>query len=462
VRLRHAVVIGGSATGLSCAAALASRAERVTLIERDRFPEGVGPRRGVPQARHVHALLQRGRDEMNALFPGFDEAMRGRGVPELDYGLDYATLRAWGWVRRMPTGIKALYPSRDCVDAVLRELLARRENVTVLEGLHVVELLGAGSPATRVRGVRVRDADDRDAEARDLEADLVVDASGRGSRAPAWVQALGREAPAEQRVDAQAAYASRWFRRRPIEGQWWKAAWVDPEPPHRKLLGVLFPTEGDRVVATIAAYGGEAVPETDEEFDEFLATRFPSPILARSLEGAEPLSSVVHNRSTSNQWRRWDGLRDPLPGLVVVGDAACAFNPVYGQGMSVASACASLLGCAVAEAQTPEALPAAFFQRQARLVRSVWDIATGADVVWPTTTGERAVAPRLLAPYLATLGSAMLDDEDLTRRVLRVFHLVDDATVLFSPPVLAKVAAEAVRQRWSPRPAPGPMPPLPA
>ncbi len=453
------MIVGGSATGLCCAAALAHHADRVTLIERDRFPEGVGPRRGVPQARHVHALLQRGRDEMNALFPGFDGAMLARGVPELDYGLDYATLRPAGWVRRMPTGITALYPSRDCVDAVLRELLAARRNVFVEEGIHVTELLGDEAPARRVRGVQVRDAEDRDAPTRELEADLVVDATGRGSRAPAWVRALGREAPAEQRVDAHAAYASRWYRRRPIEGQWWKAAWIDPDPPDRKLGGVLFPTEGDRVVVTIAAYDGEPVPASEEEFDCFLADRFPTPVLARSLEGAEPLSSVAHNRSTSNQWRRWDLLRDPLPGLVVVGDAACAFNPVYGQGMSVASACATLLGRAIAGAGSAQAMPAAFFQEQAGFVRAVWEIATGADALWPTTEGASGFVPRLIAPYMATLGRAMLDDEQLTRRVLRVFHLVDGASVLVSPGVVAKVAAEVVRQRLSPRPPPRAMPP---
>ena len=129
----HAVVIGGSLAGLSAGRVLSDFFERVTVIDRDAYPDGALERPGVPQSRHVHVLLARGRKELERLFPGFDRLMRERGAHEIDFGLDFATLRVEGWAAREADGLRLLFASRNLLESVVRELFRQLPNVTLVE-----------------------------------------------------------------------------------------------------------------------------------------------------------------------------------------------------------------------------------------------------------------------------------------------------------------------------------------
>src|SRR5919108_4193657 len=88
---RHAIVVGGSITGLLAGRVLADHFEQVSIIERDVYPDHPTFRRGVPQARHLHGLLARGKQIMEALFPGLDAELAAAGCPAGDAASDTVT-----------------------------------------------------------------------------------------------------------------------------------------------------------------------------------------------------------------------------------------------------------------------------------------------------------------------------------------------------------------------------------
>jgi 2-polyprenyl-6-methoxyphenol hydroxylase-like FAD-dependent oxidoreductase len=209
----HAIVIGGSMAGLCAARVLAGFYDKVTVIDRDAYPVGAHERPGVPQSRHVHALLMRGRLELDRLFPGFEQTMRARGAIEINFGRDFAALRVQGWARRVPNSITTLFASRVLIEATVRELLRRTANVELIERAEAVGFETARADSIRVTGVKVNPRDGGAAFTR--SGDLVVDASGRATRCPSWIEAMGMPMPSETVVDSHTGYASRWYKVNP-------------------------------------------------------------------------------------------------------------------------------------------------------------------------------------------------------------------------------------------------------
>ena len=197
---RRAVVVGGSLAGLCAGRALSDHFEKVVVVDRDAYPAEPGDRAGVPQARHVHALLVRGRREYNTLFPGFDERMRKHGALELDFPWDFAAMRPYGWAPREKSGMSVFFASRNLLEWVVRGLFREISNVDLLERAETTRLLVDGNGEKRVRGIEIRPRDG--GSPKEIEADLVVDASGRSTRVPKWFKELGVEPPAETVVDS--------------------------------------------------------------------------------------------------------------------------------------------------------------------------------------------------------------------------------------------------------------------
>lgn len=207
---RHAVVVGGSLAGLFAAHVLAGHADRVTVVERDRLPDGPEPRPGVPQGRHPHVLLQGGQVAMESLLPGFLAELREAGAPRVGMPSDMVMWQTGRWFRRLPATTHIYTGSRAQLESLVRQRVLANPVISVLEGTDVVGFLG---DASRVRGVLVRDrSGDARAAPRPLDADLVVDASGSGTKAPQWLAAIGAEGPQEETIDTGLAYASRVYR----------------------------------------------------------------------------------------------------------------------------------------------------------------------------------------------------------------------------------------------------------
>lgn len=193
-RGRHAVVIGGSLAGLLAAHVLAEHADRVTIVERDRLPESPEPRPGVPQGRHVHVLLEGGQLALDALLPGFMDELRASGAPRLGQPSDMVQWQSGRWFRRTEPTSYIYTGSRGQVEHLVRERVLANPAITTVTSTEAVGLLG---DASRVRGVLLRPRGEGaravGQEPQALEADLVLDASGRGSRASQWLSAMGAE-----------------------------------------------------------------------------------------------------------------------------------------------------------------------------------------------------------------------------------------------------------------------------
>ncbi|MDQ3753761.1 MAG: 2-polyprenyl-6-methoxyphenol hydroxylase-like oxidoreductase, partial [Acidobacteriota bacterium] len=405
----HAIVIGGSLAGLLAARVLADHFARVTVVERDSYPEDApAPRKGVPQSRHVHVLMLRGRRILEKLFPGLAAELIAAGALEIDMAGETAWLTPAGWGARYNSGLKMLTFTRELLDWHVRHRLTAHERVRLLVGCEVSRLL----PATcgrAVAGVAIRSrrlAESAGVDERVLPAELVIDASGRGSRAERWLQELGSMPPAETVVSAFLGYASRLYRRPPEfrdDGQMlgqgdvdnlnyyrppkfrgdWKSVYLQAAPPERTRAAVLFPVEGDRWLLTLCG-GGKDYPPTDEAgFLEF-ARSLPSPLVYDTIKDAEPLSPIYGFRATENRWRHYEELRCLPENFLTIGDAACAFNPVYGQGMSIAALGALALDETLRKhRRRPDGsfngLARSFQKRLAKVNSAPWLLATGED-----------------------------------------------------------------------------------
>ena len=206
----RAVVLGASLAGLLAARVLADAYGQVTVIDRDELPELAMHRRGVPQGRHVHALAARGQQALEELFCGLTAELVAHGVPAGDMLADARLYFSGHRLRQAPTGLGLLCASRPVLEGHARARVRALPNVAFLDRCDVVGL-AATPDGRRVTGARLLRRADSSAE-QVLDADLVVDATGRGSRTPLWLQGLGYPRPETEQVRIGLGYATRTYR----------------------------------------------------------------------------------------------------------------------------------------------------------------------------------------------------------------------------------------------------------
>jgi 2-polyprenyl-6-methoxyphenol hydroxylase-like FAD-dependent oxidoreductase len=438
----HALVIGGSLAGMLTARVLANHFAQVTIVERDQLPEGPEHRPGVPQARHLHILLVRGQQIIDQLFPGILDELTAAGAEPVDAADDLAWYTPAGWGIRFHSGLLVRVCSRNLLDWAVRRRLAALPQVRFLPGCEVAGLL-AHPNGTALAGVTLRSPSEER-----LEADLVADASGRRSRMPQWLEALGYPAPEETVVNAHLGYASRLYRRPPAFHADWKGLFIQAAPPKRTRGGVVLPIEEGRWLVTLGGGGGDYPPTDDDGFLEF-ARKLVSPLLYDAIRQAEPLSPIAGFRATENRLRHYERLSRWPGRCLVVGDAACCFNPVYGQGMTTAALGAMLLDQTLRESHGDlDSLGGRFQRRLAQVNETPWLLATSEDYRYRTTEGKPpGRLTRLMHGYMSGVLQRGTVSVYVRQRLLEVFHMLRRPGSLFHPRILAEVALTTVPQR---------------
>ncbi|WP_329374958.1 FAD-dependent oxidoreductase [Streptomyces sp. NBC_01483] len=332
----HAVVIGSSFAGLTAARALANFMDRVTVIERDRLPRGPGRRRGVPQARHTHSLMTAAHQGLEQLFPGIRQDLTRAGAVHVRMPEDMLLLGPAGWLPRFDSGLSMLSAGRDLVDAAIRDRLRADPKVTFVPE-HEVVALQPGREDT-VIGVWARGRDRRASDGwtprRLISAEFVVDASGRGSRAPQWLAELGYEPPTESVADARTAYATTVYAPPVGHVADWKSLLLMASPGDPRQA-VLNPVEGGRWSVSLSTGDGTPPPTDHEELLRAAGT-LRHPLVRDVIETATPLGPVYRCRRTESRWRHYEKLRRWPDQFLVVGDALAALDPVHGHGMTLA------------------------------------------------------------------------------------------------------------------------------
>ncbi|MFI8365320.1 NAD(P)/FAD-dependent oxidoreductase [Streptomyces sp. NPDC085612] len=435
-RARRVLVLGGGLSGTLAAAALAPHCDSVVIVERYTLPDAPVPRRGLPQARHAHMLWSGGADAIESLLPGTTALWTGAGARRISLPNGMVSLSPGGWYRRCWPEVQYLVSAgRDLIDWGIRTRLLEDPKVTVVPGTETLRLLGT---ATRVTGAAVRRPD---GTTEDLEADLVVDATGRGSRATRWLAALGVAEVPETVIDAGVTYASRRYRAPRVPEDWPVInVQADSRLPVPGKAATILPIEGSQwLVSVSGTRGGE--PGGDEaRFAEF-TEQLRSPLIAQYLARAEPLGPVTVTRTTANRRRHFEKVRMP-DGFLAIGDAATSLNPVYGHGMSVAAQSARALRDLAAQ----QDITAPGFARRAqraigRPAAAAWMLGADQDILFPGAEGRRPTfADRLAGRYVHRLIRTACSDLTVVRALTDVMTLQRGAVALARPGVLLAAA----------------------
>ncbi len=448
----HAVVIGGSMGGLLAARVLSERFERVTVLDRDAFPDVPEHRSGVPQSRHAHGILVRGQQIIAELFPGIMQDLRAAGATTQG---SLAIVSPAGKLPLYEMDVDGAWVSRVLLEHHVRERLKAVHNVKIVSQAEVTELV-ATPDKRRVTGVNVRYRDGR-REPEQHHADLVVDLSGRTSKAPEWLEALGYDAPPEETINSGLGYASRFYKKPADFPAEWAGLLINGRPPHNPRAGLILPVEHDTWHVTIAGFAGHH-PPTDEAGFMAWVRELPDPSLFEAVRVAEPLTPIRGYRTPTNRLRRFEKLSRRPAGFVVMGDAVCAFNPIYGQGISTRALEALALRRVLQSTSdvTGERFARRVQRAVAKVVAAPWMIATGEDLRWQGVTLNGAKAgfgTRFIHRYSDVFLKQALHDEVLSTTYQRMINMLEPPTALMKPSSVLRVLGGTWQRKVTP---PGP------
>jgi 2-polyprenyl-6-methoxyphenol hydroxylase-like FAD-dependent oxidoreductase len=433
----HAIVIGGSLAGLLAARVLADHYGKVTILERDRLPDGPDARKGTPQARHIHVLLAAGRRAIDRLLPGVIPDLFAAGALEYDAIQDIEWYSPAGPTIRFPSNLRVIGATRDLIEWGIRRHVLADPRIQTRHADATALRLADG----KVTGVTLEDRSGDARPTEDLDAALVVDAAGRASRVPQWLEALGYPRPGETVVNGFLGYATR-FVRPPANWKAWTTFYIQCAPPGRRRGGVIASVEGNRWIVSIVG-GGKDYPPTDEDGFRDFARSLPDPNFAAAYEASEPLTPIAGTKTTENRIRHYESLTRRPEGLLVTGDAVCAFNPVYGQGMSAAALAAETLeqGLRACPNGQTTGLAARFQKELARANTRPWLLATGEDYRYAEVEGPPpGWMTRLTHRYLDRVIALAARNPGIRRKFVEVIHLIRSPLSLFTPDILFRAA----------------------
>lgn len=445
----RAVVLGGSIAGLFAARVLADAYDEVVVVDRDTLIGVDQPRKNRPQGRHINALHVRGRVVMEELFPGITDELIADECPSGDFAGDCRWYFRGRALKREDIGYIAVPVTAPLLESHIRDRTNALPNVVFAEQRDILGL-DTTQDNSKVTGVHVQRLDgDRAKET--IAADLVVDATGRGSRTPVWLEAMGYGRVEEERKRIGLGYTTQHYR---LTADPWAGdlaiipvAW--PESPR----GAIFTkTDHNKVELTVYGLLGDHPPTDQAGFDAFVRS-LSVPDIHDALRYAEPLDEPVAFRFPTTVRRHYEKL-DRLPaGLLVTGDAVTCFNPVYAQGMTVAAVSALTMRQHLHSGAEPS--PIDYFRDLAAdVIDPPWEMTNTVDLSFPGVDGERTFKVRMGQAYLGLVQKAATRDAKVTTAYMRAAGMVDRPEALMRPGIMLRVLAKALLGAAPARPAP--------
>jgi 2-polyprenyl-6-methoxyphenol hydroxylase-like FAD-dependent oxidoreductase len=439
---QRAVVIGAGIGGLSAAGALSSAFKEVIILEREAVPASVMSRAGVPQDRHPHLLLAGGLQALDSLFPGYAQDLADAGAVPVNAFKDIQYERPdVGALPRRDCSTSLLCASRPLVEHTLRRKVVTIANVTLQSQSRVTEIVPA---PTRPMVKFETDAGVGAA----IEADLVVDASGRAAPTLGLLDVLGWERPQETAVGVDISYTTAVLRPGRTSFNWQVLVTL-PDPAISATAGLIVPLEGGRWFVTISHHGATDRPKTWEEFLT-VARQLKTPAIYNAIYKLLPPGGLRHFVLDESRWRHFERLKRLPRGILPVADSLCRFNPVYGQGMTVAAREAKLLrdilDRVAGEADPIEALQAAFMSEVGALLQAPWNMGVNADFAYPTTRGERPERYEESRQFEAALFRAVVADPVVQKAFSDVLQLMEPFELLNEPDIRRRIEAHSLVQ----------------
>jgi 2-polyprenyl-6-methoxyphenol hydroxylase-like FAD-dependent oxidoreductase len=438
---KQAIVVGAGMGGLTAAAALAAHFERVLVLERDALPAGPADRPSIPQGKHVHVLLAGGQRALAELFPGFDDDLGRSGAVPLRMGLDLRMERpGFDPFPQRDLGVEAFALSRPLLESLVSRRVRALANVELLPECRV-HMLVAQSNGGGVAGVRCGRAG---AAPEELSTDLVVDASGRGILTLDLLASLGGPRPEETTIGVDLQYATALFAIPDDAPADWKGVFCLPHAPRTSRGALLLPLEGRRWILTLAGRHSETPPGDADGFMAF-ARQLRTPTIAHAIERAQRLGEITRFGFPESVWRHYERLASFPRGLLTIGDAMCRFNPVYGQGMSVAAQEAVALRRRLAErAGAPDPLAGLappFFAEAATLIDTPWFGASVPDFIHPLTRGKRPENFEATLKFGMRLTRLAARDPAVHKLTAEVGNLLKPRSAYLDPDLLQRMQA---------------------
>jgi flavin-dependent dehydrogenase len=449
----HAIVVGGGFSGLLAARVLSDHFRRVSVLDQDELADGTEYRSGVPQSRHGHTMLTRGARIIEELFPGLQTELAALGAPIFDLGEFSQIIMPCGWIPRVRLGISIQTFTRPTLEKCIRRRVMARRGVCFRK--LYVEGLCWDRTAKRVAGVRIRSREANPSSpvshSMTMEGDLVVIANGQTSKLTAWLTEAGFPSPGERVINGHLAYSSRIYRIPPGTETTWHLTLEMPHPPSAQRGGGVSHVDGERWLVTLLGAGGE-VPPGDELGFAAWAASLRNPHIGAVIASGKPDGAIYRLVKFSNRWTLYHRMPRWPERLLCVGDAVCALNPIYGQGMTISAIQAKLMQNLLEE-RHPDAglaeLGHRFQRRAARVLRTPWIMATSADRAWDPAHVPRAV--QFAQWYMNLLFQLIPSDLDTYRRFWNTTQMVTSPATLFHPLVLGKIAKSAFLSKWSRR-----------
>lgn len=429
----RAIVIGGSIAGLLSARVLTDYFDRVIIIDRDELPKVPQARRGVPQSVQPHVLFTKGYRILGEFFPGIAEKLQNNGALTVDWAREFRHfVEGWGLVAKQPSDIVSVTCSRYLLEWTIRQELLKLPRIEILEQSKVARLV-YDVETNRVQGVQLHSKEQ-------IDGNLIVDASGRGSQAPQWLEQIGHTPAPETVVNPFLGYATRRYKLPDIQPDW-KVMLISQSPPKNTRLGYLARIENGELIATLGGYGKDFPPLDNKGFLEF-AKSLAQPDFYQAIAPCTPTSPIYAHRATANRLRDYDKIELPT-GFIALGDAVCALCPVYGQGMTIAALGAKTLQ-AWLDKSSPGKLDNNGFQKQLTKNNSFhWMLATSQDSRFPTTIGgkqsKEGTVDKLMKGYMNKLISKSASEPKLRLMFLEVAHLLRSPLYLYHPAVIWQV-----------------------
>lgn len=440
---KQAIVLGASMTGLMAAATLARHFEQVLVIERDEPGEQIEPRKGVPQSHHAHALLKSGERAITKLFPKFVEDLIASGSHQIDMSGDASWFHAGYWKMRYQSGFKIMVQSRPLLENTLRNRVSQIDNIRFYYGYELANLV-ASEDKSAIIGVEIQTKKESK-QIKFLHSDLFVDGSGRGSKTPQWLENLGYARPEETRVKIDLSYSSRVYEA--PQSPDWKLKVINPHSPETVRAGYIFPIEGNRWLVTLAGYSGDQTPTDNDSFVEF-SKGLASPDIYHIIKDLKPLTNVKKFSIPATVKRHYEKISRFPEGMIVMGDAICAFDPVFGQGMSAAALEAVALDEMLAKenSKSMKTFPKRFHKKAAQILMTPYLMGTSEDFRYPHTVGKQAFYLPILQWYSLQVFELSAWDKEVYEAFRDVMHLIAGPLALFKPAIAWKVLKHGFRK----------------
>jgi 2-polyprenyl-6-methoxyphenol hydroxylase-like FAD-dependent oxidoreductase len=451
----RAIIIGGSIAGLLSARVLADYFFEVVVVEKDLLCDRPEARKGVPQSVQPHVLLTKGYRILETLFPGIGADLAANGALAIDWVREFYHFSEVGWSFNanapseiVPSNILSFTCSRPLLEWTIRQQLTKSTNVKFIESRRVEGLL-YNAECDRFTGVCLRSRDNTEER---LLGDLIVDASGRSSQAPKWLENLGFSAPPETVINPRLGYVTRRYKAPKNFPADWKVMLISQAPPDRTRLGYLAKIENDEWIATLGGYGGDYPSLDNESFLNFARSLGHSKFY-EIISQAEPSSEIYAYRATANRLRHFERIKLPQ-GFIAIGDAVCALCPVYGQGLTLSALAAMVLqNCLRRDALKARLRQRAFcsFSFQKSLAKEIslsWSLATTQDLRFPTTTGQRKVTRlgKIMNSYTQRLMTKATSNSLIHKLWIEVAHYLRSPLAFYHPLIVLQVMSRS--QKW--------------